>query len=399
VVNASPNATGVAPPRRRPPVWLVAVLVAVLVIFALVLMAAPSSQAGSSYSRSLTGYRGWYDYMLQQQKPVKRWRKSYGQLSGSGQTLIQIGGQSFFGVDISPLSPEEGLQAWLENGNTLIKLQQLGSATAAPFSSRLVADPYQVKIETTRRFAQGTTPKPSSLADTAEAAPNVRMELQDQFGAVVWSHAIGKGTQINCVYPWLASNAMADQADNYRFLAALAQRQQGPIWMDEWMHGYRDSSPEGDAASEAASKPRTLLGYLVRTPVVIMAVQSGFILLLLVWGQNHRFGELIGLKPEAQDASEQYIQALASTMNAARQTAFVTQTLGQQFHQTLATQLGLMSPYGQTLPDVDQLSAHWAGVTGRSAQELLRLLEPNVRNDRELLAWVANVESLLRELP
>lgn len=390
MVNA-PTPQGNEPSRRRPPAWIVAILLGGLVLFGLILLAAPSAQKGSSYSRALTGYRGWYDYMQELQQPVQRWRKSYDQLDGTGQTLLQIGGESAFGIDVSTFSQGEDVQTWLANGNTLIKLQQQGNVTEAPFISRLDAGTDQVKIETTRRFRHQGTP-----ALRAEAAEEMTAELRDQYGVVVRSQPVGKGMLIDCTYPWLASNALADQADNYRFLATLSQRQGGTIWIDEWMHGYRDPSPEAKAA---ASKPRDFIGYLMRTPVALMAAHLGFVLLLLIWGHNHRFGDLITLRSERQDTSGQYIQALASTMNAAGQTTFATQALGQQFRRSLATQLGLTSPYGHPLPDAEQLSDQWAKATGHSAPELLKLLEPNVRNDRELLAWVANVESLLRELP
>ncbi len=384
--------------KSKLPLLLLAALLVFLVIAGLILSAAPSSQGGSTYSRSSTGYRGWYDYMLQQQRPVKHWRRSYDQLSGSGQTLIRVGGESFsdyldddfFRSDVKGM-PE--VQSWLENGNTLIQLTWQGKVTAAPFSSQLVAGGYQVHIDTTRRH---TSFGDNARSQGAKSNQDLVSELQDQFGAVIWSRPIGKGTLISCTYPWLAANALADQPDNYRFLATLAQRQEGPIWVDEWMHGYREPS-ETDAAAE----PQNFIDYLARTPVIVMVAQICFLLLLLIWGHNHRFGALITLKPEVKDASEQYIQALASTMNAARQTGFVTQMLGQYFQHTLATRLGLVSLYGSEhqLPDPDQLSSHWSEVTGRPATELLELLQPAVRSDQELLVWVANVESLLRELP
>ena len=401
MVNTAPPSHRVNSARPRRPMLIAAAVLAVLVLFVLIIMAAaPSSLKGSSYSRALTGYRGWFDYMQQQSQPVKRWRKSYDQLSGTGQTLIQVGGQqvgdpSGLGAKASTFSQTEEIEDWLANGNTLIKLQRQGTATSAPFVSQLEAGAEQVKIETTRRDIRREQSADASSSARDDSSPVV-VELQDSFGAIVWSQSVGKGIVIHCTYPWLAANAMANQADNFRFLATLAQRQDGPIWIDEWIHGYRDPSPEAKAA---ASKPRTFMSYLRRTPVAVMAAQLGFILSLLIWGHNNRFGDLVTVKPQRQDASEQYIQALASTMNAAGKTEFATQSLGQQFRRTLATQLGLMSPYSHNQPDVDQLAMHWAEVTGRSAPELLNLLEPNVRNDRELLAWVANVESLLRDLP
>lgn len=391
----------------RPPRWLFAlvpVLLLLVVVFGLILWVAPSPQAGSTYSRSLTGYRGWYDYMIEQRTPVKRWQRSYDQLTGSGQTLIRIGERTGFAqgaFDANSLEQEEALQTWINNGNTVIVLRWQGQVTEAPFISRLSAGSDRVQVETTRRYVPKPIPLPgleqvSTFARADPAEPVIKLELSDDFGRVVWSSPSKDGTLIECVYPWLAANALVDQADNYRFLAALAQRRPGPIWVDEWMHGHRDPIPKDE---QPDAQPLNFLDYLARTPVAVMTAQVGFIVLLLIWGHNHRFGALVTLKPEAKDASEQYIQALASTLNAARKTDFAAQTLGQYFQRTLATQLGLMSLSGHRLPDPDEISTHWANLTGRPAQELLELLQPSVRSDRELLAWVASVESLLRELP
>lgn len=383
---------------RRFQVLLVVGLIAVLVVFSLILSVAPSAQNGSTYSRSLTGYRGWYDYMQQQQRPVKRWRRSYDQLSGSGQTLIRIGGSplghlNFNASEGFDIDGWADIQPWLTNGNTVIQLTWQGEVTAAPFKSRLAAGKNQVQIETTRRYALagGTS---GGTQETSELPPTP--ELQDQFGVVVWSQKLGKGTLISGTYPWLAANALVEPQDNYRFLADLAQRQSGPIWIDEWIHGYRDPS---EAAKEEESKSQDFMAYLARTPVAVIAAQVFFLLLLLVWGHNHRFGALISPTVPSQNTSEQYIQALASTMNAARKTDFATHMLGDFVRQTLAERLGLRTVYGSQRPEAQQLAIRGAAVTGRSVPELLELLEPTVRSDRELLAWVANVESLLRELP
>jgi hypothetical protein len=411
MVNASPPASSPQLSRRS---WtLLAMLgVVVIVIIGLVAWVAPSPQAGSTYSRSLTGYRSWYDTMLEQKKPIQRWQRNYDQLSGSDQTLIRIGGSSsselgFSTADQDSLDNEETLQAWIKNGNTVIVLHWQGKVTTAPFTSRLSAGSDQVQIETTRRY----TPQPASIpglqrvstAAQADAPPNLKAELRDSFGLVVWSRSIGDGTLISCTYPWLAANALVDQADNYRFLAMLAQRQPGPIWVDEWMHGHRDPPPKDgkdeEQKAELESQPQSFIDYLARTPVAVMIAQIGLISLLLVWGHNHRFGALVTLQPKVKDASEQYIQALASTMNAARKPDFVTQTLGQYFLQTLATQLGLTSAYGHNLPERDQIAAQWSAVTGLPAQDLLELLEPSVRSDRDLMAWIADLELLLREQP
>ncbi len=395
---------GTGRPRwfRRKRVWLLAGLGGLILVL-LVLFGAPTPQDGSTYSRSPTGYRGWYDYMRQQNAPIQRWQKDYDQLTGTGQTLIQVWGKA----PAKPMTRRElaRVQRWIAEGNTLITLSWLdqetipwldegcplgycwrGEVTVAPFSSQLKSDVGPVLIQTTRRH-------PLQSGD--------RPELTDAYGGVMWSNPEGEGRVIYATYPWIAANIFADQPGNYSFLAQLAQQTGGTIWMDEWVHGHRDPDPN---AAANASQPEDLFGFLARTPVALLTAQGGLILLLLIWGQNHRFGAAQSLKVPTQDNSEQYIQALGAILNKAGQTGFVTSQLSQTLRQSLAAQLGLTQSHGDRsrLPQDNDLATQWAGVTGRPAQELLELLEQAGQtrrlSDRQLLDWVSKAESILRGL-
>ena len=389
------GSSSLPPWMRRKRFWVLAGL-GVLVLVLLVLFGAPTPQDGSTYSRSLTGYRSWYDYMQTQNQPLKRWQKNYDQLTGTGQTLIQVFGKQ----PAKPIAGEDSfvIQDWVNQGNTLILLSWVnpycsydgcpqGEVTAAPFSSRIKGDGESVLIETTRRH---------------QLESGDRSELQDPYGSVVWSESKGKGSIIYATYPWLAANIFAEQPGNYSFLAQLVQASEGTVWVDEWLHGHRDPDPPTAAK---APPPEDLFDYLGRTPVALLVAQSGLLMLLLIWGYNHRFGAAIPLEAPVQDNSEQYIQALGGILNKAGQTEFVLSQLSQVLRQSLATQLGLTQsqPNSALLPEDDYLASQWAAMTGRPAQELLELLEQAGQtrrlSDRELLQWVSQAESILRGLP
>jgi hypothetical protein len=355
-----------------------------IVLVLLVILGAPTTQDGSTYARSPTGYRHWYDYMAQQGVAVKRWQRNYEQLKDTGQTLIQIWGSR---SDSPNLRDQQLIQTWVKKGNTLITLSWNGRVTAAPFSSQLSSSVGAVLIDTTRRYRL----KPQQ---------HQRAELEDRSGSVVWSQSAGQGRWIISTYPWLAANVY--EGANYKFLASLARRQGGTIWVDEWLHGHQEQVADG---WETTSHYQGVFDYLRQTPVVAIAAQMALVILLLAWGQNNRFGPTLSIQAPEASNSEQYIQALAGVLHKTGQTDFVLKLLGQQLRQQLSAILGLGAEagQGQFLPDDAILAEQWALRTGRSPQELLELFNQAGQTyrlkDPELLAWVGKAESILRGMP
>jgi hypothetical protein len=366
-------------------VWVALGLLVLGLLFGL---AAPQTYpAGSTYDSSLKGYAQWYALMQQQGHPIRRWQRSYDklkELKETGQTLIQVADVE---VNVAENLESSDIRDWVKQGNRLIILAWGGWVSSAAFRSNIPSPQGAVQVETTRRFltSRDTTPV-----------------LQDAAGNVICSKTLGKGEIIEGSYPYLGANVYAQRQRNLQFLAALAAQQDGTLWVDEWLHGYRDRDPNGTSAS-AKAEDQSLWDYLARQPVALLLGQGVLLCLLVLWSVNQRFGRLLSLAPPSRNNSEQYIQALADTLNAHGHRAYVLSILGQSLRNRLQARLGLgWEVTTNRVPDTVIANA-WATATGRPSRELLELLEQTHASDQisdqALLQWARTAETTLRELP
>jgi Domain of unknown function (DUF4350) len=367
--------------------WVVAGLLVLSII--VIAAASQSDPRGSTYGKTSSDYSQWYTFMEQHGHPIRKWQKPYGQLKtlkGQGQTFIQIAGLE---AQTTPDLQDPAVLDWVERGNTLIQLSWTGTVTGAPFSSAIESKQGPVRIETSRRYKLGSTKSKDEVA-----------EVKDRFGSVIWSYSLGKGRIIQSTYPWIAANVYAQQNENFRVLEALATRQEDTIWVDEWLHGYRDPTSDSGVADREEESPWE---YLSRQPIAVIAEQGMVLLFLLIWGKNQRFGTMTRRIIPPRNSSEQYIQALADTLDANGHTEYVLAMLGQSFRQRLQSQLGMVGVgRGETAVADRAIAEQWASVTGRPSQVLLELLEKTQREkrlgERAVLSWVQDSEAILREL-
>ncbi len=367
---------------------LIAVIVAVLV--GLTLLLAPSGdriRSGSTYSRFPDGYGAWAAFMAQRGTPVQRWQKplkDFWQRSPTDrpETLVRVypdlSGASLAGVDLG-----NSAKVWVDAGNTLVLLGVWTPVTAAPFSSDLESETGTVRLETGRRLSQ------------LEAGDETL--LRDDFGAAVWREPLGRGQIVYVVTPHLAANAYQAAAGNFPFLAQLVSADDRPVWVDEYLHGYRDP----DVLVEEGS--RDPLSYLAKTPLLPVAAQMGVLLLVILWGQNRRLGAPLALIPPAKDNSGAYIEALAQVLHKANSSEFVLDLVGKEEQLRLQRALGL----GTDPLDLPTLAAAWAEQTGRPAAEIEHEIEqvfrpcqpPRRLSEPQLQAWLDRVAQLRANLP
>ena len=307
----------------------IAAVALVLLFFLLALLAPAAGQktSGSTYNRAPEGYLGWYAHMEAQGTPVQRWRRPMAELleqpdSEMPQTLVRI----YSGmVNDFQAWDRNWLEPWLSAGNTFIALGLDAEIVDIPFTSRLTSDFGEVMVKTRRR---------TSLAINSD-----RNLLGDAHGAVVWERQEQAGGRfIVALTPHLAANAYRDEPGNYAFLADLVTQAGGPIWVDEYLHGFK----EADVIVEETVN--SWGAYLARTPVKIALIQIAILLAICLLSQNRRLGNLTLVKSPKVDNSRAYIEALAAVLHKAESTPFLVDMITKAERSRLQTIMAFIQP-------------------------------------------------------
>jgi hypothetical protein len=347
-------------------------LIALVILVLLTLFVAPRSNrqtSGSTFSRAPDGYGAWFAYMERQGTPVQQWKKpsrEFSDVSGTGKTFIQIAPIVWGSVDYD----------WVSKGNHWIVLGTMAPATEAAFSTEQQSDQGPVRIETSRR---------------RKLEQDERQILGDRYGAIVWEERRGKGKVIYAIPSFLAANAYQDASGNFAFLAKLVTQNGKKIWVDEYIHGYKDEDVvkrEGTGSWSA---------YLIKTPLFPILIQTGITLLVLIWANNRRFGPPMPLKSPSRDDSEAYIQALASVLRKAGRSEFVVDAVGREEQLQIQRSLGL----GNTLFDRESLINAWVDQTGHPTEDIAQILLTSQKrlSEPELATWIARLQHVRQQLP
>jgi hypothetical protein len=354
--------------------FIAIVLIALLGLTIILAPAGERLSSGSTYERGPDGYGAWYASVEQAGGKIQRWQKpetDFFKQSGSGKTFLKVdpnGSAAFLS------NPQLN---WVRNGNTLIVLGKKASATNASFSESYPTEQGQVKIETTRR----------QVLNQSETAV-----LSDREGAMVWKEKRGKGWVIYSVTPFLAANVYQDEPGNFAFLTQLVKQQGNSIWVDEYLHGYKDQEL---IQKEIAGSWQD---YLLETPWLVVLMQLGVLTGVLILAKNQRFGQPMPLETGTKDNSAAYIQALAGVLRKANRSEFVVDAIAREEQIQIQRALGL----GTRLVDVDVVVKAWIEQTGRSGQELEQILRRGKQrnlSETDLLVWLEKVQLIRQHLP
>jgi hypothetical protein len=360
--------------RRRLWIWGA---IAILALVLLTLLTAPAGNPiarGSTYGRSPGGYGAWYAYMERQNVEIRRWRQPVTALSEAIETpatLLRVYG------NLRSQQIDAPLQSWVSQGNTLVLLGIRQPATSAPFSSEQTSEVGKVTVETRRRRD----------LETSETE-----RLGDRFGAIVWERKMGQGRIVAATPSDLGANAYQAAEGNYPFLAQLVSEDGHPIWVDEYIHGFRDTSePKSDRAPDT---PRNWLAYLLDTPLILALWQGAVLLAVAIWAGNRRFGKPQPLVSPEPNNTQAYIGALAGVLEKAQQSEFAITTIGKQEQLQVQKALGL----GSVLLEPEAVLDAWERQTGRSPQELHALLNsarhPRPMKGASLKNWLQQWRSI-----
>ncbi len=374
--------------------WLGAIALVVLSLLFL-LISPPSqkrSQDGSTYSRQPSGYGAWYAMQEQQGVKIQRWQKPITDLMNNssqqtGITLLQVYSQPTENIVLEPTERE-----WLGQGNKIVILGVAQPVTAAEFSTTHPTAAGLVKIQSSRRRVASLPKIPTAIPVKipAKIQPEEEVILSDRYGAMIWKESIGKGQLVLITTPYLGANAYQKEPGNFKLLSQLVDPK-NQIYIDEYLHGYQD------AEEIAKSAVGSWITYLRQTPVLVILLQMGVILLVFLWGYNQRFGAVVPLTVPAMNNSEEYIKAIAAVLERANCPDFLVSTIARAEQIKLQRTLGL----GSTPVAPETLLAVWQERTGKPSQELAEILQQqaqitqNQRHSSGKLTKTTNSQAIL----
>ncbi len=364
-----------------------AILIGIVAIVLLTIVSAMGGdprQTGSSYSIASNGYGAWYQMMLDRGEKIQRWRKSFPQLVKTheqGVTLLQVNSQ------LEELTITAEQQQWIEQGNTLIILGIMAPAQATEFKQDLTSPQGKIRIETTRRFRSGI---PIFGLPSAVSQQDI---LSDPNGSVIIQSKLGKGRIILATTAHLAANSYQEFRPNYELLARLVTEDRDRIIVDEYIHGYRDRSADKEG------RAGDVIGYLARTPLLVVVINLGLGLLVAIWQQNRRFGQVEIPKLPQIDNSEAYIRALGGILHQANSSEFVIKSIGKAEQLSWQQKLGLG---GERLVEPQTLITAWENQIQLPADDLRFVLQSATRarrlNQAELQIWLTKLQNIRGQL-
>ncbi|MEM7553721.1 MAG: DUF4350 domain-containing protein [Cyanobacteria bacterium P01_A01_bin.84] len=368
--------------------WIVGITVlAALLLTIITAPAVNKINSGSTYSRSPSGYGAWYAYMEKQGTPIQRWQKPFTALMGQKTplTLIRINSDLEFFRELNTLQ-----EKFVKSGNTLVILGVREPVRTTQFSSIQTSKVGGIKVDTGRR---------------KKLLNKQQLQLGDTFGAVVWEKKYGKGKAIFATTPDLAANAYQNNLSNYRYLADLVTKDKKSLFIDEYIHGYRDKLPQTNRPYSDSKE--SLLSYLSKTPLAIAFIQAGVLLLVLILAQNQRIGRAKSLQTLVIDNSEAYIQALATVLHKAESHNYVVETVAAYEERELRKALGIISISDNfhrnhtKINSAEEILSAWELQIGAVPPELKSVLKIHHKNNcsqKDLRDWLQSWQKVKQAL-
>jgi len=205
---------------------------------------------------------------------------------------------------------------------------------------------------------------------------------------VLVSFDVGKGRVILSSTSYLFSNTGLKRPGNAALLLNLLglARQQGPVWFDEWHHGFRGSG--------SAVGPDNWLRY---TPFGRSILFVFFVIFFALLLQGRIFGRPVPLPRELKRRGAlEHVTAMANLSRLAGHRKSVL----QQYHHELKRTLGWRYRLDPTLPDADYVAylvRYNPAIDGQALLTLLSRLQQTKSSEAEMLRAAAEAARWIKE--
>jgi hypothetical protein len=215
--------------------------------------------------------------------------------------------------------------------------------------------------------------RPDEMEDALRAAAPA---FADDEGTVVSYARVGKGRVVLLGSVWSLTNEGLPQADNLTFaLNALGPASAGPVYFDEYHHGFREQ----------------VSWALLPLPLKVAVAQLLLAFFVLTYARSRRFGRIVPLERASRERSE-FLGTMTALLRKGQATRLALRTARESAVHRLCQQLGLPAEAE------DEEIALAAGRVNPKSQELLRAALARTRVALQGEVSETRAMALIREL-
>ena len=385
----------------------------------------------STYHSGPTGVRALYDFLNESGYKVTRWKETPQKLltdyGKAVKTFVVTGDIKVRFTD----AETQALLQWLKAGGRLVIIDrnpEQDSAAAKPGSWHIrvqyfqrpteevdPADPQQMTQDVvafrpvqptllTRnvqsvmpsRFASRLSISPVTALDavTVDAthpdetpapvdpnlvAPAPVVHMFDDKGALLIDFNYEAGRVVILTDPYMISNGGIKLNDNLQLALNILAAGDGLIAFDEYHQGKGRTQ-------------NTFAGYFAGTPVLLLAAQIGFVVVLILWSRGSRFGRPLPLSQVDRRSSLEFVASMAELQQRARAFDLAIENIYTRIRRVLARHAGV--DYNSSRSEIASRIASRGTIDAQRLETLMRECEGVING--EPCSWRQSIDLVRR---
>jgi len=255
--------------------------------------------------------------------------------------------------------------------------RNVDSVMPSRFASRLFISPVTALDAVT---VDATHPDKAPPEPTTEVAPAPVVHMFDDKGALLIDFTYEAGRVIVLTDPYIISNGGIKLNDNLQLaINIVGAGDGGLIAFDEYHQGKGRTQ-------------NTFAGYFAGTPVLLLAAQIGFVVVLILWGRGSRFGRPLPLAQVDRRSSLEFVASMAELQQRARAFDLAIENIYTRTRRVLARHAGV--DYNSSRSEIASRIASRGTIDGRRLETLMRECEGVING--EPCSWRQSIDLVRR---
>lgn len=226
-----------------------------------------------------------------------------------------------------------------------------------------------------------------SLLQSMTGSPAPVVHLLDDKGALLIDFAYGSGRVSILTDPYIVANGGLKLGDNLQLATNLLTAADGLIAFDEYHQG------KGFTQNSFAA-------YFAGTPVLLLAGQAGFVVLLMLWTRGRRFARPLPLPQVDRRSSLEFVASMAELQQRARAFDLAIENIYTRTRRVLARHAGV--DYNSARSEIASRIAARGTIDAHRLETLMRRCEDVINGQpcswRESVDLVRRLREVERDL-